>query len=70
MSEETYKTFDEWNNEGYRILKGAKAKYCDGVPKFSREQVIKFRPNTVNNRHWTCDFDHDDTIEYGILEHF
>ena len=35
------KTFDEWSNQGYRILKGSKATFVDGVAKFSLDQVWK-----------------------------
>ena len=34
-----YHTFDEWSAKGYRILKGQKAEWIDGVAKFSKYQV-------------------------------
>lgn len=36
-----YKTFDEWSKAGYKILKGSKATWIDGVPMFSKKQVVK-----------------------------
>lgn len=70
---ETLKTFDEWSSKGYQILKGSKAKWVNNKPMFSRDQVVK---STFKSRNrikktsydWTSGLDHDDTIEYGILE--
>lgn len=36
-----YKTFNEWSLSGYKIIRGSKATWFDGVAKFSEKQVIK-----------------------------
>ena len=35
------KTFQEWSEAGYQILKGSKASWIDNVAMFSEEQVMK-----------------------------
>jgi len=40
------KTFDEWSSLGYKIIKGSKAMWVDGVAKFSEKQVMKNRKRT------------------------
>ena len=35
-----YKTFDEWSNLGYKIIKGSRAIWIDDRAMFSEEQVI------------------------------
>lgn len=35
------KTFQEWSEDGYQILKGSKATWVDGVAMFSQREVSK-----------------------------
>jgi hypothetical protein len=35
------KTFQEWSEAGYQILKGSKASWVANVAMFSEEQVVK-----------------------------
>lgn len=35
------KTFQEWSEAGYKILKGSKATWVENVAMFSQEQVTK-----------------------------
>lgn len=35
------KTFKEWSSLGYRIKKGSRATWEDGIAKFSEKQVIE-----------------------------
>lgn len=63
--EKTLKTFDEWNTAGFKIIKGSKATWVDGVAKFSREQATKntHKPKSVK-RHWAYGLDHDGICDY------
>lgn len=36
-----YRTFNQWSSAGYKIRKGSKATWINGVPMFSEEQVTK-----------------------------
>lgn len=49
-----FKTFQEWSEEGYQILKGSKATWVENVAMFSLEQVSKItRPKrAVSGNHW------------------
>jgi len=38
------KTFNEWSALGYKIIKGSKATWVDGVAKFSTSQVTRYMP--------------------------
>ena len=44
------KTFDEWGSLGYKIIKGSKATWVDGIAKFSKAQVEKYnKKSTFSN---------------------
>lgn len=44
-------TFNAWSAAGYKIIKGSKAHWVDGVPMFSLDQVAKTQPRSYGN-HW------------------
>ena len=48
------KTFQEWSEAGYQILKGSKASWVEGVAMFSEGQVAKItRPRrAISGNHW------------------
>lgn len=61
-----YRKFDDWSRAGYKILKGSKATWIDGVPMFSREQVV---PRPARQwRQWPswmqADYDYDDPMTF------
>ena len=62
------KTFQQWSDLGYKILKGSKARWVNGVAVFSRDQVIH-RTTYVVPRQF-ADFDREEDSEladfYGI----
>lgn len=39
-----YKSFDEWSDSGYKIIKGSKAAWVEDKPVFSDKQVVKSSP--------------------------
>ena len=43
LQEDDMKTFQEWSDSGYKILKGSKATWVDGVPMFGEDQVVDTR---------------------------
>lgn len=43
---EEFRTFDEWSQDGYQIIKGSKATWFDGKPMFARRQVQKSIPRS------------------------
>lgn len=45
-----YKTFNEWSLSGYKIIRGSKAIWFDGVAKFSEKQVVKRCTYTTKKR--------------------
>lgn len=49
-----FKTFQEWSEDGYQILKGSKATWVENVAMFSQEQVSKIiRPKrAVSGNQW------------------
>lgn len=69
--DKTLKTFNEWSNLGYKIIKGSKATWVDGIAKFSEKQVQKHK-TTSHQRHTVgdmySDFDSGDLIGYGFGE--
>ena len=57
-----YRTFDEWSNMGYRILKDSKATIRDGKPKFSETQV---RKTGYSGGDWYDEYPHGDGYDAG-----
>jgi hypothetical protein len=39
-----WKTFNDWSAEGYKIKKGSKATWFEGVAKFNESQVVQHIP--------------------------
>ena len=61
----TERTFEEWSNLGFKIIKGSKGKRVNGLVLFSDEQVTKYRPKQWYS--WTEGLDHDSAAEdYGL----
>lgn len=67
-----YKTFDDWNNEGYRVKKGEKCKWINGKAMFSLNQVNPMfedfsrirKRKRKNMGDWALGLDHDDMRDY------
>jgi len=58
------KTFNEWSRLGYKIKKGSKATWVEGVAMFSKDQVRKRPPPTVHD--YDMEFDYEQQVHYQI----
>jgi hypothetical protein len=59
------RTFDDWSSRGYKIIKGSKAKWVDGVPMFSRSQVTKTATKKrKGKRDYFSGLDHDEISDW------
>lgn len=60
-----YRKFDDWSKAGYKIKKGSKATWIDGVPMFSEEQVVKRQK--LDYTRYTGDYydDYQDAMDIG-----
>lgn len=70
------KTFQEWSDLGYQIVKGSKATWVDGKPMFKENQVVKYKKRTSYNKPYNpyngrisrCDFaigfDHEECADF------
>lgn len=60
-----YKTFNDWSTQGYKIIKGSKATWIDGVAMFSPQQVVKRPPRRIYRNSWNSEeyADPDDPFE-------
>jgi hypothetical protein len=60
-----WQTFNEWSQFGYKIIKGSKATWVDGIPMFSKKQVTKKEPSTFRGYWSGADdgYDYDDPWE-------
>lgn len=66
-------TWDEWKVEGYRVLKGEKATFKNGIPMFSEYQVIKLEQKskrTYDTRAWQHDEDWDELDTWVLNEYY
>lgn len=61
-----YYPFHTWSAMGYKINKGSKATWIDGVPMFTENQVTKVPPRKyVRQPKWIqADDDYDDPMTF------
>jgi hypothetical protein len=59
-----YRTFNQWSSAGYKIIKGSKAKWVDGVPMFSERQVHKYVRPTYNKYCYDSYDEYEDEMRY------
>jgi hypothetical protein len=61
-----YLTFDQWTRASYKIKKGSKAVWIDGVAKFSKDQVEEYFPRWPQDSYDDYESDSEQADYYGI----